>query len=490
MSRNNNILRAAIASALGVVAGQAVAVVDHSVSPATGITKFANEIPTNTLAVGNTGSNLELKIAAPAGYAIDAAGSNPFFVKIQLTAGSVFKGTPRVVCSANTGGATAVTGAITVGGANDSAVTFNVIKAGDTATLSGFCTISAHTGIGVVSGTSRNVNFSATVEYKNGLTNVVSGMSGSYITFVNGFTATITSAGAIVVDATSGSDNFSAGSAAITSALASAGLVRFAPTGTSAATAGGAANVVLGEVLGANSGSVTVSGPSLAAALATNGVSGVFLDANTADNCATKTYTVGSTAAGSVTFTGISTAALETSGVVVCLNVSGAATQIQTGALTATIGGGLLTNVTMSFAAATGSLSTLTQNGTTRNAYFVNASTSTAKTSIIRIVNTGGNSGTIRATAYVVGDGAMVGGVPVASSAAAGTANATIATLAPNESISLTSADLETLLGYAPAAATTKYRVVFSAGLAGFKVLNYTRDVATGAIALSQAQDD
>lgn len=488
MSRNNNILRAAIASALGVVAGQAVAVVDYTAAtPAPA--KFANEIPTNTAAVGNTADNLALKIAAPAGYAVDAAGSNPFYVKIQLTAGSVFKAAPVITCSANTGGATAVTGAITVGGANDSAVTFNVIKAGDTATLSGFCTISAHTGIGVVSGTSRNVNFSATVEYKNGLTNVVSGMSGSYITFVNGFTATINSAGAIVVDATSGSDNFSAGSGAISSTLASAGLVRFAPTGTSAATAGGAGNIGLGEVLGVNSGSVTVNGAALAAALAANGVSGVFLDANTADNCATKTYTVGSTAAGSVTFTGISTAALETSGVVVCLNVSGAATQIQTGALTATIGGGLITNVSMTFPGA-GSLSTLTQNGTTKNAYFVNASTSTAKTSILRIVNTGGNSGTIRATAYVVGDGAMVAGVPVASSAAAGTANATIATLAPNESISLTSADIETLLGYAPAAATTKYRVVFSAGLAGFKVLNYTRDVATGAITLSQAQDD
>lgn len=489
MSRNKNILRAAIAATFGVMAGQAGAVVNYAVSPATGVTKYANEIPTNTTAVGNTGNALDLKIAAPAGYAIDAAGSNPFYVKIQLTAGSIFKGTPIITCSANTGAATAVTGAITVGGANDSAVTFNIIKAGDTATLSGFCTVTAHTGIGVVSGTSRDVNFSATIEYKNGLTNVASGSSGSYITFVNGFTASFVSAGAIVVDATSGSDNFSAGQGAISTTLASAGLVRFFPTGTSAATAGGAGNITLDEVLGTASGSVTVSGPALAAALATNGVSGVFLDANTADNCATKTFTVASTAASSVTFTS-ATESNFNSGLVVCLNVSGATTQITTGALTASLGGTLKANVTMSFAAATGSLSTVSQNGTTKNAYFVNASTSTAKTSVVRIVNTGGNSGTIRATAYVVGDGAMVGGVPVASSTAAGTANATIATLAANESISLTSADLETLLGYTPATAATKYRVVFSAGLADFKVLNYTRDVASGAISLSQAQDN
>lgn len=481
MNQKNNVLRVAVLAALGAASGSALAVVDYTVSPITGVTKYANEIPTNTTAVGNTADNLAIKVPVPAGYSIDAAGSNPLYVKVQLTAGSTFKGTPIITCSGNTGGATAVTGTITVGGAGDSAVTFNVIKAGDTAITSGFCTISAHTGIGVVTGTSRNVNLSATIEYKNGLSSVASGFSGSFITFVNGFTATISSAGAIVVDATSGSDNFSAGSAAINSALASAGLVVYPAVGTSAATAGGAANIGLGEVLGSSSGSVTVNGASLAAALADNGVSGVFLDNNTADNCATKSYTVSSTASNSVTFTGITTADL-TSGVVVCLNVSGS-NQILTGAMTASIGGGVLANVTANFGSA-GSLSTVTQNGTTKNAYFVNASSSTAKTSVVRIVNTGGNSGTIRATAYVVGSGTTPDGTAV------GTANSTIATLAANESISLTSADLERLLGYTPASSTTKYRVVFSAGLANFKVLNFTRDTASGAITLSQAQDD
>lgn len=489
MNRTNNILRAAVLAAFGVAAGQAGATVDYSVSPATGVTKFAKEIPTNTTALANAGNALDIKVSVPAGYNI--ATTAPLYVKIQLSPGATFKGTPVLGC--NTYSAATVTGisagAITVGGNGDSAVTFNVgavaAAAGTTATTTGTCVVSGFTGIGIVSGTSRDVNFSATVEYKNGLSDVASGASGAYITFVNGFTAVISSGGSIVVDATSGSDNFSAGGGAISTTLASAGLVSWVAVGTSAATATTVGNIGVGDVLGTSSGSITVSGPSVAAALATNGVSGVYLDISTADSCATKSYTVASTATNSVTFSSITTAHISSvSGLVVCLNVSGASTQIATGALTATVGGGLQTNVTHSFTNDTGSLSTLTQNGTTKNAYFVNASTSTNKTSVIRIVNTGGNSGTVRATAYLLSND----GTPVGT--ATGTANSTIATLAANESISLSSAQLETLLGLTPADTTTKYRVVFSAGLAGFKVLNYTKDVATGNITLSQAQDD
>ena len=55
------------------------------------------------------------------------------------------------------------------------------------------------------------------------------------------------------------------------------------------------------------------------------------------------------------------------------------------------------------------------------------------------------------------------------------------------------SATLEAALGLTGATAlapTTKYRIVVSGGLASFKIINYSKDVPTGAINLSQAQDD
>ena len=484
MNCSKNILRAAVAAALGVAAGQAAATIDYtSASPQPA--RFAKELPTSSTTattLTNAGALLDFKIAVPTNYSIST--TSPLFVKIQLSGNARFVAAPEISCGATAAGANNNTGGqITIGGLGDSAVTFNIgnvgAAAGATAITSGNCVITGFGGI-VFTGLT-NKTLSAQIEYKNGLADVVSGASVSYITFANGFSATVASAGVVVVDATSGSDNFVTGGGAFSQSTASLGTVNFravtpAPAASAIYAANGTTALELSAALA--SGSITVTGAGLGAGLAANGTSGVFLSLG----ACTAPIALSSTALNSVSFTGISPTNLS-AGLTVCMNVSGGTTVILTGAIGAQVGGVGATNVTVDFAAAAGSLSTLSQNGTTKNAYFINASSSASKTSVIRIVNTGGNSGTIRATAYLVGE-ATADGTQV------GTANATIGTLTTNQSISLTSAALETLLGYTPASGTVKYRVVFSAGLANFTILNFTRDVVGGYITLSQAQDN
>jgi hypothetical protein len=113
-----------------------------------------------------------------------------------------------------------------------------------------------------------------------------------------------------------------------------------------------------------------------------------------------------------------------------------------------------------------------------RNAVFVNASSSSNKTSIVRMINLGNQSGAVTATAY------NEAGTPV------GKLNAALGTLTAQQTLTFTSAQLETLIGYTPASATAKYRVVFFAGVPNFETLNYISDVATGNVTLGQAQVD
>lgn len=115
---------------------------------------------------------------------------------------------------------------------------------------------------------------------------------------------------------------------------------------------------------------------------------------------------------------------------------------------------------------------------TVRNALFVNASTSLNKTSILRIINTGAHIGAIKATAYSE-NGSVVG-----QRAAA------IGTLGAQQMLTLTSAQLESMIGYSPAAPTAKYRVAFTANLPSFELINFVRDNATGNLTLAQSQID
>lgn len=470
-----NVLSVAVASCFGVVAGQALAVVDISVATPTGVTKYAKEIPSNTTTLTNASNNLDIKLAVPSLYAVSAA--NPLYVKLNLTQGARFAANPTLVCgTAAVAGAAA--GTLQLGGAATSYAVFTVASS-DT-TMSGTC--SAGVGNLTISGLN-NVAVSATVEYKNGLNNTVTGLSNSYVTFVRGMSAAINSAdGTVVVDATSGSDAFTTTSNRGVSGLATLGTVQWSMVGTSAASAGGVSlNVSAGDVL--TTASVTVNGPAIAAALATNGNSGVFLDA-AASACTTKSYTVSASATNSVTFNNVSLTDIS-AGVNVCINVSGSTQVVTTGQFTASVGGVAVSSVTADFSAASSALETVTANGVSRNAYFINASTSAAKTSVVRIINTGAVSATFTATAYTVdatGDGTAVAATVL------GTANSTLGTLVAGGALSLTSAQLESKLGFTPGSGTTKYRVVISAGTDAAEVLNYTKDTATGAIVLSQSQ--
>ena len=322
------------------------------------------------------------------------------------------------------------------------------------------------------------VGLSATVEYKNGLANAITGLITNYVTFVTGVVATVVSAdSAVIVDATTGSTKFTALSNRSSTNLATLGLVKYTQVGTSAASSDLGANVSAFSAI--TTATVTVSGPAIAAALAANGVSGIYLDA-AASACNTKSYTVGSTAANSVSFTNVSATDIS-AGVNVCINVSGGTTQILTGQMTASLSGVQQTSVTSDFTTASNGMEFLTSNGTTKNAYFVNAAASTSKTTILRIINTGGNAGPLTVSAFDL------------SGAPYGTVNASLGNLAVRQMATFDSLALETALGLTGATApgaTVKYRVVVSGGLAAYKILNYSKDVVSGSINLAQAQDD
>lgn len=113
-----------------------------------------------------------------------------------------------------------------------------------------------------------------------------------------------------------------------------------------------------------------------------------------------------------------------------------------------------------------------------RTALFVHSSSSSAKNSLIRLINTTGSAGTLKATAY-----GETTGQPL------GTVGANLGPIAPYQTRNFGAAELERLIGFSPSAPTTKYSVNFSSSeLSDFQVINYTDDRATGYRTLSQAQ--
>jgi hypothetical protein len=473
-----------------MVASSAMAVV--LVGTTTGVVRVAKEIPNTTTTLTNGGNALDIRVLAPAGAG--ATGTNPVYLKVNLQNGAKFAGTPSLNCSGITGagGATSATaGNISIqnGGAGFSNVTF--VVSGDQGdadftfnATSAYCTVS---GLNVTISGLSNVGVSATFEYTDGATQASTNQNGSYITFVDSFSATYSaSSGTAVVDATSGSDNFVAGSN-LNSGTAILGYVQIGRNAGVANTATMGNDMNLGAALGVSSGTITIAGPAIAAMKAAASSAGVYL--SSAANCGATVVKTSfqSTGADSVTFTGLTTANME--GLYACGVVSGGTQQILTGQLTGLPGGNTAaTTISINYGSA-GNIQNVAQNGKSKNAFFVNASTSASKTSIIRLVNTGGVSGTLRATAYLIGDG-VTGTTPNVDGTQVGTANSVIGTLAAGQSLSMTSAQLEALLGYTPASGTVKYRVVFSGGLTDFKVLNYTKDVVGGYITTSQYQDD
>jgi len=110
-----------------------------------------------------------------------------------------------------------------------------------------------------------------------------------------------------------------------------------------------------------------------------------------------------------------------------------------------------------------------------RKALFVNASTSSNKTSVVRIINTTNSPGTITATAYAEAGTRL------------GTASANLGSISANQALTFTSAQLENAIGFIPSIGTAKYSIDFSTSLATFEVINSTRDIASGDLTLSQS---
>lgn len=481
MNHRNRPLYAAVAACFGVVAGQAFATVDLTSSSTSA--KFAKELPitsTTTLALTNAANLLDVVMPSISGFAPTTA--TPLYIKVSLTNGAKFTTNPVIQCSADSAGgdASAYTGSITFGGAGNSTVTFQITAtdngAGATLKMTGAsgCRVS---GMGItISGAIADVAASATYEYQNGAVSTVSGLAGPYITFVRGVVATADSAvGTVVVDAIGGATRFTGGTNGGT-ALGILGSVRVLGSGTGVS-ADGANYLSAGDAI--QSANITISGPSVAAGLGL-GNSGMFLS-NIAD-CSTKNVLISDSAGSSVTFKATAadlTQLSAASGLTVCINVSGNATQIMTGQLTASLSPFPRTSVTADLSTQNNGLEFVTQNGTTKNAYFINASTSASKISIVRFVNTGGAAGTLRATAFDEAGNVI------------GNANSLlVSALANNQMATMASADIEAALGFTPASGTAKYRIVVTGNLASFKILNFTRDLTTGAIVLSQGQDD
>ncbi len=114
----------------------------------------------------------------------------------------------------------------------------------------------------------------------------------------------------------------------------------------------------------------------------------------------------------------------------------------------------------------------------TRSAWFVSSSTSANKTNVLRILNTSSQSGSLSATLYDE-DGNLFG-----------SGSTTLGTIAAHQMLTYTSADLESAMGFTPVSSTAKYRVAFTANLPSMELINFTKDVATGNLALVQAQVD
>ncbi len=112
---------------------------------------------------------------------------------------------------------------------------------------------------------------------------------------------------------------------------------------------------------------------------------------------------------------------------------------------------------------------------TTVVALFVNASTSSNKTSKLRLINPTGSAGKVTATAFDE------------SGKVLGTPNASLGNLAAHQTWTLSSANIEQLIDFTPEP-TAKYAVYFYAGLSDVQLVNFSVDKAIGAKAVAQSQ--
>lgn len=483
------VLGAAIVAGFGMAVAPAFAAVGNGVNLNTGagVAKIANEIPSNTAALANTGGALSITLASPTG--VIPTNTDPVYIRVNLSGNAKFSAAPSLECTVisgtDSGSSNLATAIIQAGGNGFNYVTFNLnsadaagITAGASASwLSGNCTVSGMTGVNIASGGLVSYSVTARTEYKDGASYTTAYLSDkSYITFTKGVDGVASAASGLVVDATSGSDNFaSAQSDLLSQTLARLGKYVVTAIGTSAASATLGGNISGQDVF--SGVTVTVSGAALVAGLAANTSAGVFLSTSAACTDSTGVFSSTANAGTTVTFTGLTTATLAgTTGVFVCMNVSGGTTQIATGAVYVGSTGTFAANVTTNLSGME-SLITISSNGTTKNAYIVHSPSSTAKATQLWVKNTGATAGAVYVTCYN------------SAGTAVGTSNSTlISSLAVNELAKKTSSDVFTAINYTGYTATEKFSCVLNGALAGMELVNQTQDTGTGAVTVTQSQ--
>jgi len=453
------LLNVAVLACFGVAAQQAGAAVDISSGGTNTPIKVANEktsaltIAANKITV-DAFSGLNTKVA-------------PLTVRFDLIGGLKFATAPKLGCDKN--GSAASSGAVSaiVGGSNNSNVTFQVASGILSAVPT--CTLSATYK---TTGSLANKSVSATLSYAVGGVTTSHSRSGAFITFTKAMATKFTPGGTVKVDATKNAQKFvSANSASLLTA--SLGRVQFSASTVIKSAAGG--NVSASLTL--STANITVSGPSLAAGF--TAVSGQVYLVPTAQSCVagSPVTTYSSKSGTSVTFNSVPLLDLN-KGFKVCMSVNGKTT-IPTGAITATVTAVPLTNYAVDTTATSNALTTVASNGGTMNAYFINASNSTSKTSVIRIINTAGYDSTVLTGTAYAEDGTVLG-----------TAGASLGTVKKNGMLTLTSADIESKLGITGLTPTAKYRLVISSDMTSFKVINFSKDVASGSVNIAQQQTD
>ena len=470
MKFKTRILCAAVTACFGLAAQQAGAAT--TVDLTTGATSTPLNLPNENISgQGIAAGSVLVQLSTVPGLNV---GTAPLTVRFDLTNGVKFNSTPTLGCDNLASGASALVGAVVVGGNATNSVTFNVTSgatnASATMTTTAMCYLSAAY---VTTGNITNKGVSATYSYSIGGVTTQASSTGNFITFSKSLGTTFSPGGTVTVDATKGGTKFVTAGTVSAVSLTTAALGSFS-FGSAGSALSGTTHLSAATVL--STASVTFTGPSLAAGFSS--VSGDIYLVSGADCTTNAIQSYNSRSGNSVTFNNFASLSSWDNGPTLCMTVNGS-TQITTGAITGVLTATPITGYAVDTSAAANAMTKLGTNGSTMNAFFINASNSTSKTSVIRIIDQSGyDSGTLTGTAYAE------------SGAVLGTANTSLGTVKNNGMLTLTSANIESLLGITGLAPTAKYRLVISSDMNNFKVINYIQDVGTGAIHLAQQQDN
>lgn len=443
--------------------------------------KFASEIIT------------PVKLSTPAAFDVTLAGLSgvnnlvsQVTYRVDLTGGIQFATTPTLTCSARmfTAGvsstATALTASLAAGGNGQTYALFSFatghaytaatavqgvdVSAGDALYLNG-CVLST-TAISADDTATKSVSATVTYTVNSQVFTDTTSRAGTWISFAKAFSASISApATTAVIDGTTSSAKFvTLKNVGVTTA--NMGTVVIVPTNTAAIYGVSGVTLVTADLTAvASSAVITASGATLGGATVT---ANVFVDTGA---CAASQYANANTTGSTITIGGIN-AGLSTTGMNVCIVVPGTGT-ISESQVTLALTAGSTANYTPSLSLS-GNAANVVTNGEIRNGYNIHSKNSTGKTTMMRIINKSGLTGDLKGTLYNAA-GTDIGG-----------GQKTVGTFtADNQTLTFdTSTALEAVFG-TNTAATDKSYIKFYFSKGNYEVLNYTKDLASGAITLT-----